>query len=120
MDNEHPQLPAPLIKHECDNCGYEFLDDCQRVEFVEDDLQSPALPPAPVEYAQAIVVASAGISVSICLYRIVDQSFYMLQKGQLVPFDFNVVVSCVCTAFGLLAGYAWAKKKKEEKNDSDN
>lgn len=109
------QLPAPLVTHECDQCGYVYLDDCQRVDLDDDDIQPPARV-VPMDYAQAVVVAAAGISVSISLYHVVDQSFLLLQHGQLLPFDFNAVVTCVCTTLGLIGGYAWAKKKGEEQD----
>lgn len=117
MDKEHPSLPAPLIEHECINCGAHYLDDCHRVDLVEDDIEPRSV---PMEYSRAIVFASAGLSVSLSLYKVVDASFWLLQHGQLLPFDFNVVITAVGTGFGLLGGYLWAKEKEGKKDDNDS
>lgn len=99
---EHDKhLPAALLEHECDNCGYVYLDDCV----------PEVVPVKPVEWAQGIVVTVAGCSASSILYRVVEICFWALQHGQASAIDLNVIVLACCTALGSIMGWAFAKGK---------
>lgn len=104
MDKEHPQLPAAITQdHECPDCGSVYLDACT----------PPVIPPDPVEYARAVVVAGAGLGASYTLYRLVEVSLYMMQHGMPGVIDLNVVVAACTAALGSIMGWAFAKRKQD-------